>query len=1049
MEVKNSRVPGDLLVRAALAGRFDPLRLVSHPGLDTRLPLRALAAVSMETQSGDAWFWTLTGDARRAGLAQLPPPGLERRALLAEADGLPPDENGQALLDLLAEKPDRPVARLLSGRNIKPRELETDRALRLFQAHGLLTAAGVVLPEWAADPGLARRLERLVTARRRKAAAEALLPDGFHGRTRELRALRDFARTGLVKSGAGSLVRPALGQGFAVTGGVASIAVSGVGGSGKSALIEALRRVLVRDSIAVVSFDFDRAALRTGDTTALTTEFIRQLADRRPDIDAALSVIRSEFRAELGRQIAGEGSSVEVSGKAVVEALSDLGELRAAEDPVAPMVILIDTFEEALVLGEARVRLIVDWLRLVRDLARCPGLRVVLSGRSTDTLARASEHGLALAGVIELGDLGIRAGRAKLVQAFRRLSIPCESLVPTLVATFGSNPLVIEILAQFSRNRSEAEIAALATGRDHTLRAGLDAEVRQCFLYTRIIERLDDPALRALASPGLVLRRITSRQIAEVLAAPCGLPTPMGQERAEALFEALAAEVWLVRQSAGRGGELEHLPDLRRVMLPQVLVDPTAEAVARAAAEWFETGAGSAEASAPLEALYYRALLDPDVLPVEPGSLRALADYLGTAVDDLPAAARARLREASGRVLSQVEIGLMGGEARFRAIRHRQSVQTSLGLESAVVSEFEEGLGAGLGPVFGPDLAADPHSTRPSQATWLPPPDVIRSKFAAGELEELAALALPAAIALLEDLLTGSGVWLDSDPLHHPAYACALASLSGTADAGFATGLHEWLSQPGHRAAVTEALAPAATTRGGGAAAAATMVLKIAGIDPEVPDPEGDAPVGDLVRWRVWLAGGVPAMRSPRVVLPVLPLFDPEILAAPGIAVDQRTSKNQIETVRHLRLRTEPTKLRDLTRTRGEAARMALRFGPGVVRSESLPRLLPGRRLELYPPLRGLLERQENISGLASAVERIETELPWWPLELHSDRLAVEAGITTRHALIDTVDLFGRLGQFVKDLADAPDPDPVLHRLDALMERFGTIWSSRIVPAVA
>jgi hypothetical protein len=473
--------------------------------------------------------------------------------------------------------------------------------------------------------------------------------------------------------------------------------------------------------------------------------------------------------------------------------------------------------------------------------------------------------------------------------------------------------------------------------------------------------------------------------------------------------------------------------------------------VARGAVEWFETGAGAAEPGASLEALYYRVLLDPNALPDEPALLRALADHLGTAAGDLPAAAQARLREASGRVLSREEIHHLVKDARHRAIRHRQSAQASLGLESAVVSDLKAGLVAGFDPLLARDFAVrDPLQplAQRKQATSLPPAEVIQSMFAAGEFDVLATLAVPAAVALLEDLLAGSGVWLEPDPLHHPAYACALATLADRVGHGFGPGFHEWLARPGLMSKIREVLAPAAVTRGGGPAAAATMVLRIAGVDPGLPDPGNDAPVEDLARWRVWLAGSAPATRSPPVMLSALPLFDPEILAAAGIVADRRTNEREVEALRRLRSGTESARLRDLTQARGDAARMALRLGLGVVRAESIPRLLPGRRPELYPPLRGFLERHDRIGGLAAAVERIEGELPWWPLELRSNRLAAETGITL-HALIDTVDLFGRLEQFVKDLAGAPDAAPGLHRLAVLMERFGAVWSSRFVGAAA
>lgn len=68
-------LPDDVLIRAALLGVFDPRELLAPEGAGQAQDLAELAALSVETAFGPLWLWTLTEDARRAGLTLLPPPG--------------------------------------------------------------------------------------------------------------------------------------------------------------------------------------------------------------------------------------------------------------------------------------------------------------------------------------------------------------------------------------------------------------------------------------------------------------------------------------------------------------------------------------------------------------------------------------------------------------------------------------------------------------------------------------------------------------------------------------------------------------------------------------------------------------------------------------------------------------------------------------------------------------------------------------------------------------------------------------------------------------
>ena len=83
-------------------------------------------------------------------------------------------------------------------------------------------------------------------------------------------------------------------------------------------------------------------------------------------------------------------------------------------------------------------------------------------------------------------------------------------------------------------------------------------------LYRRVLDHIDDDDVRALAIPGLALRRITAEVIQEVLAPACHLG-PVSHDRADELFGKLRRETSLV---TGDGDVLLHRADVRQEILP-------------------------------------------------------------------------------------------------------------------------------------------------------------------------------------------------------------------------------------------------------------------------------------------------------------------------------------------------------------------------------------------------------------------------------------------------------------------------------------------------
>lgn len=1082
-------LPDDVLIRAALLGVFDPRELLEPDRASHTQELAALAALATETAFGPLWLWTLSDDARRAGLALLPPPGPQRDAHLAAARPHEGDEIGRAILDLLAPAPGPDLRQLLSG---EAAHLSDERMIALFKMLELIGSALTQLPDWLADGNAGRRLRHAIMQRRAEKVSQSVLPDTFRGRRRELASLRNFALSGaLPRRGTGAVRRLA----DAPPDGVPALLVSGIGGSGKSALIEQLRRSLQGSSrVVLAQFDLDRAALRLGDQVALLQELLRQIGYALPDLDASVAELRGGIRDAMA--LSQGPLDLEARASAVFGAMLGLNELLAGSGmDERTLVIVIDTFEEAQQLGPQRVAQIAEWLRTLRDHGGFAGLRVILAGRSAETLTETlteTPQDIAALGVIELDELGTRGGRAKLGDMFKRLEIPHRDLIPDLIAEFGSNPLVIEILAVYCRDKPRDDIAALMRGSAPNARTGLGAEMRQRFLYTRILDRLSDPALKPLACPGLVLRRIEPAQIGGVLAGPCGLPkmTP-AQERA--LFDRLATHLWLVRR-VGPGAEtLEHLPDLRRLMLPQILAEPAAREVARAATDWFTTGPGAAQPGAAFDALYYAVLAGDADLPDDADRLHDFALHLGAAAGDLPAAAQARLREAQGHVQRESEILHLQGPARDRAIRKRRETQRTHGLETSVVTEL-------VGPVLTGDtgkiaantgaLAQSLFTTgelgrpddfaqhlgatagylsvtnapvwRPEAQGHVPRWDEIarnsaalaQSLFAAGEFERLAENALLLTQMLFDQILNGNPGELMGEPLLHPAYLAALA-LSASDDQlpAFGTDLAAWLQATDLLNELRRSATPAPTRSSGGSPL--EIALAVLAVTGQLNTPSGrdfvgifnditpPSPVaGSLLQWRAALAGGQIAAGQVAATLRVMPIFAPALARQIGSNENAGTYA-MIEAMLKNRDRqqTGPAMtLRKLTRIESALSDAILHLPPDAAARADLRPIIPGRQPEFHAPLRVLLTEGMAAANLPEAIAPL-AEIPWWPVELRPETFSATRNATQTLALIDMLDKFGALTAFVASLADAGDAPPRLGALHRIMARAEATWA--------
>lgn len=617
---------------AALLGPFDPIDLVGHLGDDVALAvLNALGEDCSEIVSGNDLLWQLNPDVRRTLLGTMAHSG--RLAKVASVTS-PPDEDA---LGKFLNATARGVLQIPGDASLK--ELDVLRtALQFTDQLGL-------------DNIDATLVEREIAREETLEAQRLLLPNSLIGRDSQLRRMRAFSYDqdndhDLIPWRAPVLL------------------ISGVGGSGKSALLaEFARRHRRRFShdFPIVWFDFDRAALAAASVAELTLEFVRQLALAVPSYTAALE----QFRKDLAERYDGELDMENVSFTVNVSRQSEIWSLWNSHGlgnllRLTPLILVLDTIEEIMTRDDGRIDQLVRWIDALSYEGGMQGVRPILSGRSLDGQVGWSIGLRAIR--IQLGDLTPISAARLLTKILVDAPIDLDGFpVWRLIDRYGGNPLTLKILARHLKVEGLDGANELLEGDDAPFRA----ELAQRYLYTRILGRIrtDDPDLVRIAHPGLVLRRVTPQIIRQVLAVPCGLGH-IDQARADQLFQALSRQIWLVEEFAGDNA-IRHRRDLRRLIIAAMGEDDlkAAREIHRAAMDYYtlcqDRSMTPHEQS--IEAQYHRLFLS-DADEIDGYELQMLAMALGEDVADLPAAHRARIKLNTGAPLEAEEIATLSAE---------------------------------------------------------------------------------------------------------------------------------------------------------------------------------------------------------------------------------------------------------------------------------------------------------------------------------------------------------------------------------------------------
>ncbi|MFJ4778057.1 AAA family ATPase [Streptomyces sp. NPDC088762] len=616
---------------ASLLSRFDPARLKlpgeeepsGAAGLELLHDCRAVGAPNTFT-------WVLKSEIRDTALRGFAGPEPARLALLANLEQIPPGPG-----------PERTALAYLAGTPPDLAHQKLDELPHTLQA---------VL--WLAQiPGItgipqSGEVQQLLDRARLMEPLERLARSSFQGRAEELARLRAYI--GLPTPLQDEFTR-AVG-----TGTKRPVLVHGLSGAGKSALLATFLRDSLRDFPTAFPFayvDFERPTLSAHEPATLIAEMARQLRVQFPQHHADFDALAHACEEAVGLHRAEEGTVDELYGLATtratmarlsqsgVHALAGAREgmlaaqlatlvvqavgVPAGEQP--PLVLVIDSFEEVQYSGSPELgRMWGVWSALQ---SVHPRLRTVVAGR----LLKQHPARVVEPLTIELNDLGPEASVALLLSC----GVTDERLAEKLADRVGGNPLSLKLAARAAEqegNRTESLnelIESLPRRRRHFFRK-VDQMLIQGTLYERILRRIGDDGVRALAEAGMALRTITPELIREVLAGPSGLTVDSDLE-AERLFE-LFSRLDMV-ESAGPG-TVRHRADLRAIMLR--LADRARADVMRAVARRAVAYYAAREGLEPrAEEIYHRLRLNESPREVELRWLPGVERFLVGADQDM------------------------------------------------------------------------------------------------------------------------------------------------------------------------------------------------------------------------------------------------------------------------------------------------------------------------------------------------------------------------------------------------------------------------------
>lgn len=634
-----------LLVGAATVSTFLPGDLAPASSAAPERPDAESTVLRFAEPSfdGEERKWSLTSDARKAVLSAID---------VSDITALGTDKR-DPLTDALRD--------ILRGERKAGYETTDMRALEATRLAA--TWLGDAKPPEAPS---VEELDRQIELRRLLAPFEHMvgrLPavgteppkDRFFGRTKEIKQLRNYVGVLPPDSLLNRAARAASSFVHLFTP-HDPMCIWGTGGVGKTTLVARFmleHAEVARSRFPFAYLDFDRATLSSRNVLGLLGEMCQQVGAQFPELTAPMGGLRRQLTELTHKFEKNPEEAISILGQFAQQFRQHIEEYLDASESrfefARPFLLVLDTFEVVQYSPDqvSGLEYFIRAFSLPNEPGLWPRLRLIISGRSkvTEFIVKIAESD-----VLELGALE-RDGSAEMLVAFAADAgkpIPKKDalrLVDAIAKAVGDKPksgvrpLRLRLIGTvFDDEKKSSDSGAELVDK-------LIAEVTQPdtamgvarhlfvdgILVRRILRHVKDSRVRALADPGLVVRRITPEIIRNVMTrgtadpakvpddvsdAPPSEPWIVTKEEAGDIFEAFRHEVSLVEPDDRDTNALRHRQDVRRDMLPLIKARRRQRffALHRLAYDYFSKAASSNpnDAASAREALYHGLWLDQD-----------------------------------------------------------------------------------------------------------------------------------------------------------------------------------------------------------------------------------------------------------------------------------------------------------------------------------------------------------------------------------------------------------------------------------------------------
>jgi hypothetical protein len=603
-----------LLLEAAVVRSFLPRQLAPETASTEERPQAEQTVLRYaETNYGpEGVKWSLTADSRMQVVNAALNRGELGRAIESTASRFT-DDVSKAFRTCLDQRPDVPKFNLASLVNTTLRSLEAARTA-IASLSGLPQLELPPLEQLDRQIELRRLLaqfERMTGRRPEERRSSTEQNDLFYGREDELEKLRGYV--GVIP--ADSLLQSAKRAGKWVSRkikGRAPLSVWGIGGSGKTTLISKFMLEHAEKAASRYPFaylDFDRTTIGARQRLGLLDEMCSQVVAQFDELAKPMGDLQREVR-QLSRDLEVKhefesNSFVEPCCQKFRRLIDDLMDSLEKFEWSRPFLLVFDTFEivqytDGEIEGQDDIKGLEEFVQNFTypdETGPWDRLRLIISGRQKITRFLGPVEDLHIGALDRIGSaklltaLAQDAGRPITDNEAKRLVEAVAKLAKE--KNRGIQPLRLRLIGEVFR---EAEgggkqiVESLLDEFNKPLTGdGKAAEfLVEGILVTRILKHVKDDRVRALADPGLVVRRITPAVIKAVMTRGTMKPDLLkpgkydaneeldmevlepwivDDAEAESIFTAFRKEVSLVEKD---GDALRHRADVRQQMLPLI-----------------------------------------------------------------------------------------------------------------------------------------------------------------------------------------------------------------------------------------------------------------------------------------------------------------------------------------------------------------------------------------------------------------------------------------------------------------------------------------------